>query len=95
MNNITTKKIEKYVTTSGVCMLAFMTLVGILFVFDLVCDLDIFPTSAGKNAFLILCLVLCVLIVSCVLVASMLNISRIANAIDDIAEGYRLHRPQQ
>ena len=83
------RKIEQFVTKAGVYMLAFMTLIGIIFVFDAVCNLDIFPTSAGKNAFLILCLIICVLIFSCVLVATMLNISRIANAIEDIAESKR------
>lgn len=86
MNTSKTRKIEQFVTKAGVCMLAFMTLIGVLFVFDQVCNLDIFPTDAGKNAFLVLCLVICVLILSCVLVATMLNISRIANAIEKIAE---------
>lgn len=83
------KKIENFVTKAGVCMLVFMTLTGILFVFDTVCDLDIFPTAGGKQAFLILCLIICVLIFSCVMVATMLNISRIANAIEEISERYK------
>ena len=86
MDKFPVKKIESIVTKCGVCLLAFITLVGILFVFDTVCELDIFPTQGGKDAFLILCLVVCVLILSCMLVATMLNISRIANSIESIAE---------
>lgn len=63
-----------------------MTAVGVLFVFDVTCNWDIFSTKGGKDAFLILCLVICVLIFSCVMVATMLNISRIANAIEAISE---------
>lgn len=86
MKTFPAKKIEGFVTTTGVCLLAFMTLVGILFVFDTVCNWDIFPTNTGKHAFLIICLITCVLILSCMLVATMLNVSRIAQAIERIAE---------
>ncbi|GEM_PF-2096000 len=83
-----TKKIEKTVTKAGVIMLCLMTLIGILGVFDMVCNLDIFPTAAGKNAFTIFSLILCVLVLSCVMVATMLNIPRIANSIEELAERY-------
>ena len=85
MDNLNIRKIEQIVTKACIIMLVFMTLIGILFVFDTVFDWDIFATSAGKNAFLAICLIIGVLILSCVLVATMLNISRIANAIEDIA----------
>jgi len=86
MEKLTIKKIENIVTKCGVCLLAFITLVGILFIFDVICDLDIFSSQGGKNAFLIFNLILCILILSCMLVATMLNISRIANSIEKIVE---------
>lgn len=82
------KKVEKLVTKIGVCLLLFMTLVGILFVFDVVCNLHIFPNERGIDVFLILCLIFCVLIALCAMIASMLNVSRVANAIESIAEQY-------
>ena len=86
MKKTAIRKLEQFVTKAGVIMLAFMTFIGILFVIDLVFDGDIFPTDTGKNAFLVLCLIIVVLIFSCVMVAYMLNISRIANAIEDLSE---------
>ena len=89
MKNSPIRKIENFVTKTGVCLLLFMTIVGILFVFDIVCNLDIFPSNTGKQAFLIFCLIICVLIFSCVMVATMLNISRIANAVEEISDKYQ------
>lgn len=92
---ISTKELENFVTKTGVCLLLVITLIGILFVFDAVCNLDIFPSNSGKQAFLILCLIICVLIASCVMVATMLNISRIANAIEKLAaRNQNLHKEE-
>jgi len=83
-NNI--KKAEQKITKAAIYLLIVMTAISILFIFDTVLDLDIFATEEGKTAFLILCLIICVIILFCTLVATMLNISRIANAIEEIAE---------
>lgn len=81
-----TKKIENVVTMTGVGLLVFMTLVGFLFVFDLVYRLDIFKTALGKEIFGVICALVCILICSCAIVSAMLNISRIANSVESISE---------
>ena len=80
------KKLVQIVTKSGVYMLLAVAFLGVLACFDLVFDWDLFPTEAGKNVLLVLALILCVLILCCVLVSAMLNISRMANAIEDISQ---------
>ena len=79
------KQLEKIVTRAGIIMLIVVALIGTLACFDLVFDLDIFPSDAGKDVLLVLSLVLCVLILCCVMVSAMLNISRMANALERMA----------
>jgi hypothetical protein len=79
-----TKKLENLVTKTGVGLLFFLTFVGIIFVFDVAFDLDMFSDSMKKAAGVFLGIV-CVFVVSSVLVSLMLNVSRIANSIEDIA----------
>ena len=79
------KKLEKIITFTCVILLAVLAVVGIIGVFDEIYDWDIFPTSAGKNAFGSFCAIICVLVVIGAIIASMLNISRIADAIEDLA----------
>lgn len=80
------KKVENLATKTSVFLLFLLTLIGIMFIFDSVCDIDFFPNKYSKNAFLIFCLTICVIIASCVMVATMINISRMANAIERMAE---------
>lgn len=89
------KRVENIVTRVGVILLAVMTFVGFLFVFDVVYKLDIFQTDKGKDAFGVLCAILCILILSCTLVSAMLNISRIANSIESISEKFKSNIPDQ
>ena len=78
------KKLEQLVTKTGVGLLLFLTFSGIIFVFDVAFDLDLFSNSM-KQAVGILLGLMCVLVVSSVLVSLMLNVSRIANSIEDIS----------
>jgi hypothetical protein len=78
------KKIEQLVTKTGVGLLFFLTFAGIVFVFDVAFDLDLFSDSM-KQAVGILLGLICVFVVSSVLVSLMLNVSRIANSIEDIS----------
>ena len=80
-----TKKLEKIVTKTGVILLLFMTFVGVIFVFDVALDLDLF-NDRMKNAAGILLGIIMVFIVSSVLVSLMLNVSRMANSIEGIFE---------
>jgi hypothetical protein len=78
------KKIEQLVTKTGVGLLFFLTIAGIVFVFDVAFDLDLFSDSMKQAVGILLGLV-CVFVVSSVLVSLMLNVSRIANSIEDIS----------
>ena len=78
------KKIEQLVTKTGVGLLFFLTFAGIIFVFDVAFDLDLFSDSM-KQAVAILLGLICVFVVSSVLVSLMLNVSRIANSIEDVS----------
>jgi Na+-transporting NADH:ubiquinone oxidoreductase subunit NqrE len=80
-----TKKLENLVTKTGVGLLFFLTFVGIIFVFDVAFDLDLFSNSMKKAAGVFLGIV-CVFVVCSVLVSLMLNVSRIANSIEDISK---------
>ncbi|MCS7028753.1 MAG: hypothetical protein NZ519_08305 [Bacteroidia bacterium] len=73
------------VTKIGVGLLFFLTFVGIIFVFDVAFDLDLFNDSMKKAAGIFLGIV-CVLVASSVLVSLMLNVSRIANSIEEISK---------
>ena len=80
-----TKKLEKVVTKTGVILLLFMTFVGVIFVFDVAFDLDLFNDTM-KNTAGILGGIIMVFIVSSILVSLMLNVSRMANSIEGIFE---------
>ena len=77
------KKLENLVTKIGVGLLFFLTGVGILFVFDFAFKLDLFNDSMKKAAGILLGII-SVLVVSSVLVSLMLNVSRIANSIEEL-----------
>ena len=79
------RRLENWVTKLGVGLLFFLTFAGVIFVFDIAFDLDLFNDSMKKAAGVLLGVV-CVLVVCSVLVSLMLNVSRIANSI----EKYRL-----
>ena len=80
-----TKKLENLVTKTGVTLLFFLTFTGIIFVFDLAFKLDLFSDSIKKAAGVFLAIV-CVFVVGSVLVSLMLNVSRIANSIEEITQ---------
>ena len=81
---MTIKKLENLVTKIGVGLLFFLTFTGVIFVFDIAFDIDLFSESMKAAAEILLGIV-CVLVVSSVLVSLMLNVSRIANSIEDIS----------
>jgi len=78
-----TKKLENLVTKTGVGLLFFLTFVGIIFVFDVAFNLDLFSNSI-KTAAGVFLGIICVLVLCSVLVSMMLNVSRIANSIEII-----------
>lgn len=81
---MSTKKLENLVTHTGVALLFFLTIVGILFVFDIAFDIDLFSDSFERYVGAFLGIIF-VLVVCSVLVSLMLKVSRIANSIEDIS----------
>ena len=89
MKNLTTRRIENIVTKTGVCLLVVTTIVLVL----LITDNEYSKYTTGRNyssrygdTALYLFGIFSLLIFVCATVATMLNVSRIANAIEDIAE---------
>lgn len=83
MNNRTIEKISTY---SGVILLAMLAVFGILGCFELVFDIDFFTTARAAEVWTIIPLITCVLIFCCFLVSTMLNISRIAESVENIGK---------
>lgn len=90
---MTIKKLENLVTKIGVGLLFFLTFTGVIFVFDTAFDLDLFSKSMKEAAGILLGIV-CVFVVSSVLVSLMLNVSRIANSIEEISNRQSLETHQ-
>lgn len=83
MNN---RGIEKISTWAGVILLALLAVFGILGCFELVFDIDFFYTARAAEVWTVIPLITCVLIFCCFLVSTMLNISRIAESVENISK---------
>lgn len=81
MNN---RNIEKISTYGGVILLAMLAVFGILGCFELVFDVSYFYTTRAAEVWTVIPLITCVLIFCCFLVSTMLNISRIAESLENI-----------
>ena len=82
MNN---KTIEKISTRAGVVLLSMLAVFGVLGCFELVFDINFFYTARAAEAWTVIPLITCVLILCCFLVSTMLNISRIAQGVEVIS----------
>ena len=83
MNN---RGIEKISTWAGVILLALLAVFGILGCFEIVFDIDFFSTARAAEVWTVVPLITCVLIFCCFLVSTMLNISRIAESVENISK---------
>ena len=83
MNN---RGIEKISTWAGVILLALLAVFGILGCFEIVFDIDFFSTARAAEVWTVIPLITCVLIFCCFLVSTMLNISRIAESVENISK---------
>ena len=79
------KKTESFITKMGVYILFILTFIGIIAVFDIAFSWNMFSESLelATGVFIGVCFIL---VVSSVLVSTMLNVSRIANSIEEIAK---------
>lgn len=80
------KKIESISTFAGVILLALLAVFGILGCFEMVFDIDYFASRRTADVWTVIPLITCVLIFFCFLVSAMLNISRIAASLEEIAK---------
>ena len=80
------KKIEKLSTRTGVVLLAMLAVFGVMACLEIVFDIDFFRTRRSADIWTVFPLITCVLIFCCFLVSTMLNISRIAESVERVAE---------
>jgi amino acid transporter len=80
------KKIEKISTSAGVVMLGALAIFGILGCLELVFDINFFVTARAADIWTVIPLITCVLIFCCFLVSTMLNISRVAESMESLAD---------
>lgn len=81
-------KIEKVSTISGVILLSFLGIFGILGCIEMVADVEISRSNRGTDIWTIIPLITGILIFCCFLVSAMLNISRIAESTERLATRY-------
>ena len=80
-----TKKIENISTNAGVILLAMLAVFGILGCLEIVFDIDFFYSRRAADIWTAIPLITCVLIFCCFLVSTMLNISRVAESLESMA----------
>ena len=80
-----TKKIEHISTNAGVILLAMLAVFGILGCLEIVFDIDFFYSRRAADIWTAIPLITCVLIFCCFLVSTMLNISRVAESLESMA----------
>ena len=83
--NMEIKRIERISTKSGVIMLAMLAVFGVLGCLEVVFDIDFFYSRRAANIWTVIPLIICVLIFCCFLVSTMLNVSRMAESVESIA----------
>ena len=88
------KKIEKISTSAGVILLAMLAVFGILGCFELVFDISYFYTARAAEVWTVIPLITCVLLFCCFLVSCMLNISRMTQSMETLADVTRKVRPE-
>lgn len=89
------KKIERISTTVGVILLALLAVFGILGCFEMVFDIDYFHSARSGSVWTVIPLITCVLIFCCFLVSTMLNVSRIAQSVEQMAKGKDEKEPEK
>lgn len=80
-----TKKIENISTNAGVILLAMLAVFGILGCLEIVFDIDFFYSRRAADIWTAIPLITCVLIFCYFLVSTMLNISRVAESLESMA----------
>jgi hypothetical protein len=80
-----TKKIENISTNAGVILLAMLAVFRILGCIEIVFDIDFFCSRRAADIWTAIPLITCVLIFCCFLVSTMLNISRVAESLESMA----------
>lgn len=92
------RTIEKVSTFAGVILLAMLAVFGILGCFELVFDINFFYTARAADVWTVIPLITCVLLFCCFLVSTMLNISRMTESMEtmaDVSKKVRRDAPQE
>ena len=80
------KQIEKISTYSGVILLALLAVFGVLGCLEMVFDIDYFSSRRPADVWTVIPLITCVLIFCCFMVSTMLNVSRIAQSVENLSD---------
>ena len=85
MFGLSQKRLEKIATKTSIWMGVSIAILGILFIIDELLRIDFFPDDLEKFGGAIMGVASIVLVVG-IFISAMLNVSRLANSIEEIAE---------
>tara|TARA_Y100000385_G_scaffold289637_1_gene359745 strand:- start:2369 stop:2695 length:327 start_codon:yes stop_codon:yes gene_type:complete len=85
MFGLSQKRLEKIATKTSIWMGVSIAILGILFIIDELLRIDFFPDNLEKFGVAIMGVAFIVLVVG-IFISAMLNVSRLANSIEEIAE---------
>lgn len=85
MLGLTIKRLEKIATMTSILIGVFIAILGVLFIIDEILRIDFFPDRLERFGAAIISVALIILLVT-IFISAMLNVSRIANSIEDISE---------
>ena len=85
MFGLSQKKLEKIATRTSIWIGVSIAVLGVLFIIDELLGIDFFPDNLEKFGVAIMGVAFIILVVG-IFISAMLNVSRIANSIEEISE---------
>ena len=85
MFGLSQKKLEKIATKTSIWVGVSIAVLGVLFIIDELLRIDFFPDNLEKFGAAIMGVAFIILVVG-IFISAMLNVSRIANSIEEISE---------
>lgn len=85
MFGLSQKKLEKIATKTSIWVGVSIAVLGVLFIIDELLRIDFFPDDLEKFGAAIMGVAFIILVVG-IFISAMLNVSRIANSIEEISE---------
>ena len=85
MLGLSQKRLEKIATKTSIWVGVSIAILGVLFIIDEILRIDFFPDNLEKFGAAIMGVAFIILVVG-IFISAMLNVSRIANSIENISE---------